>query len=201
MTADPEQQIAAARLGGEAALGTLLELYRNYLRLQARIEIGRHLQGKLDASDVVQETFLDAHRHFPQFQGRTEQQLVHWLRQILAGKVSNLVRHYAGTQGRDIRREQSYHVHLNQSSLRLEQALPGSVSSPSQQAVKREQAVLLADALERLPEDYREVILLRHWESLPFQEIARRLRRTKDSVEKLWLRALTRLRQSMGDQV
>ena len=200
MTVELEQKIAAARDGGEQDLGGLLELYRNYLRLLARVEIGRHLQGKLDASDVVQETFLDAHKHFPQFAGRTEAQLVRWLRQILAGKVSNLVRHYAGTQGRDIRREQGFQVNLDQSSLRLEQALSGSVSSPSQQAVKREQAVLLADALELLPEDYREVILLRHWESLPFQEIARRLHRTKDSVEKLWLRALTRLRQIMGDQ-
>jgi RNA polymerase sigma-70 factor (ECF subfamily) len=201
MTDDPEQLIAAARTGGEAGLGALLELYRNYLRLLARIEIGRRLQGKLDASDVVQETFLEAHRHFPQFQGATEPQFVRWLRQILAAKVSNLVRHYAGTQGRDIRREQGLDADLERSSLHLGKMLTGSLTSPSQQAAKREEAVLVADALERLPEDYREVILLRHWDSLTFADIARRMNRTKDSVEKLWLRALTRLRQLIGEPV
>src|SRR5882724_2224956 len=97
-TAPPEQLIRQARLGGAAALGTLLELYRNYLRLLARVEIGRRLQGKLDASDLVQETFTEAHRYFPQFQGADEPQFVRWLRQILAAKVANLVRHYFGTQ-------------------------------------------------------------------------------------------------------
>lgn len=199
MPTDPERLMAAARTGGEAVLGSLLELYRNYLRLLARIEVGRHLQGKLDASDVVQETFLEAHKHFPQFQGQTERQFVRWLRQILAAKVSNLVRHYIGTQGRDVRREQGLAVDMEQSSLFLEQALSGSITSPSQQASNREQAVLIADALERLPQDYKEVILLRHWENLPFAEIAERMGRSKDSVEKLWLRALTRLRQFMGE--
>src|SRR5438132_10382847 len=100
---NPGQMIAEAKDGGDDVLGSLLELYRNYLRLLARIEIGRRLQGKLDASDLVQETFLDAHRQFAQFQGASEPQFVRWLRQILAGKVANLVRHYFGPPGRDAR--------------------------------------------------------------------------------------------------
>src|SRR5262245_57613918 len=170
MVGKPEQLIAEARTEGDAVLGQLLELYRNYLRLLARIEIGRQLQGKLDASDVVQETFLEAHKHFAQFQGESEPQFVQWLRQILSAKMSNLVRHYVGTQGRDIRREKGFAIDLDKSSKRLEQALSASISSPSQQAAKREQAVLVADAVERLPEEYRDVILMRHWESMTFAD-------------------------------
>ncbi len=197
--ANPSQMIQQARAKGETGLGELLEAHRNYLRLLARVEIGRRLQGKLDASDIVQETFLEAHRHFARFEGSDERQFVCWLRQILAAKVANLVRHYFGTQGRDIRLEQQLAVDLENSSRMLEQDLAGSLTSPSQQAVQHEQSVLLADALERLPEDYREVILLRHFEELTFPEVARRMGRTQDSVEKLWLRALVRLRQTFGE--
>jgi RNA polymerase sigma-70 factor, ECF subfamily len=200
MTTNAEQMIVEARNGGKADIGRLLELYRNYLRILARIEIGRRLQGKLDASDLVQETFLEAHRHFPRFAGATESQLVQWLRQILAAKVANLVRHYFGTKGRNLRLERELSVELDNSSRLLGQDLAASLTSPSQQAVEREQAVLLADALERLPPDYREVIILRHLEGLTFPEVARRMGRTQDSVDKLWLRALARLRQAFGEQ-
>jgi RNA polymerase sigma-70 factor (ECF subfamily) len=199
MTADPEQLLEAARAGGPDALGPLLEPYRNYLRLLARLELGRHLQGKLDASDVVQEAFLEAHRHFGQFRGTSEPQLTHWLRQILAGKVANLLRHHLGTQARDARREHAG-VDLERSSALLAHGLFAPVSSPSQQAARREQAVLVADALERLPEDYRDVLLLRHWEGLTFAAIARRMGRSEDAIEKLWLRALARLRRQMGTE-
>ena len=191
--------ILDAKASGASALGTLLELYRNYLRLLARIEIGRRLQGKVDASDIVQETFLEAHRHFPRFEGSEEPQFVHWLRQILAAKVANLVRHYFGTQARDIRLEQELAAELDNSSRMLGHELAASIASPSQDAVRREQAVLLADALERLPEDYREAIVLRHLEGLTFPEISQRMQRSQDSVEKLWLRALARLRQVFGE--
>src|SRR5438270_5874254 len=116
---NPEQAILEARTGTDAALGPLLELYRNYLRLLARIEIGRKLQGKLDASDLVQETFLEAHRNFRLFQGSDEPQFACWLRQILAARVANLVRHYFGTQGRDIRLEQELGANLDHASSML----------------------------------------------------------------------------------
>jgi RNA polymerase sigma-70 factor (ECF subfamily) len=196
---NPEQMIQEARTSADAALGPLLDLYRNYLRLLARVEIGRRLQGKVDASDLVQETFLEAHRHFARFQGTSEPQLVSWLRQILAAKVANLLRHYLGTQGRDVRLERELADGLDNSSRMLGAELMASLSSPSQQAVRREQSVLLANALGRLPEDYREVIVLRHLEGLRFPEIARRLGRSVDSVQKLWLRGLARLRQVFGE--
>jgi RNA polymerase sigma-70 factor, ECF subfamily len=190
--------ILDAKARGETALGPLLERYRNYLRLLARVEIGRRLQGKLDASDVVQETFLEAHRHFPGFHGSAEPQFAAWLRQILAAKVANLVRHYFGTQGRDVRLEQELAADLDRSSHMLGADLAASLASPSQNAMQREQAVLLADALARLPEDYREVLVLRHLQGLTFPDVARRMERSQDSVEKLWLRGLARLRREFG---
>jgi RNA polymerase sigma-70 factor (ECF subfamily) len=196
---NPNQVIAQARIGGDAALGDLLELYRNYLRLLARIEIGRRLQGKVDASDLVQETFLEAHRHFHRFEGSDEPQFACWLRQILAGRVAHLVRHYFGTQGRNIRLEEELAAELDNSSRMFGHELAASISSPSLQAVKREQAVLLADALQKLPADYRDVLVLRHLEALTFPEVARRMQKTQDSVEKLWLRGLVRLRQVFGE--
>jgi RNA polymerase sigma-70 factor (ECF subfamily) len=195
---DPGQMILEARAGGEAGIGPLLELYRNYLRLLARIEIGRRLQGKVDASDLVQDTFLDAHRNFARFRGSDEPQLVSWLRHILAAKVANLLRHYLGTQGRDVRLEQELAAELDNSSRVLGHELAASITSPSQQAAQREQAVVLADALQKLPDDYREVIIHRHLEGLTFPEVALRMQRSQDSVEKLWLRALARLRQVFG---
>jgi RNA polymerase sigma-70 factor (ECF subfamily) len=197
-TPDPEHLLCLARAGDRLALGQLLEGYRNYLTLLARMQIGRRLQGKADAPDLVQETFLEAHRKLASFRGSTEEEFVSWLRQILAGNLAHLVRRYCGTQRRDVRLERRLADELVQSSRVLDQGLVARHSSPSQQAARHEQAVLLADALERLPEDYREVIILRHLQGLSFPEVAERLGRTVASVEKLWVRALDRLRRSLG---
>jgi RNA polymerase sigma-70 factor (ECF subfamily) len=195
---DPEQLLRQARGGDGEALGRLLELYRNYLAVLARVEIGRQLQGKANDSDVIQDTFLEAYRHFGQFRGTTEAELTAWLQQILAGRLGRLVRRYFGTRRRDLRREQELALHIQESSQALDGGLVARGSSPSQQAERREQAVLLADALQRLPEHYREVIILSHLEGLPFPEVARRMGRSLNSVKNLWARALGRLRRSMG---
>jgi RNA polymerase sigma-70 factor (ECF subfamily) len=195
---NPEDLLRLAKSGREASLGALLELYRRYLGVLARVEIGRRLQGKVDPSDLVQETFLEAHRAFPRFEGSTERQFLAWVRQILAGRVAHLVRHYVGTQGRDVRLEQDLAAQLDQSSHLLDGGLISDGSSPAQLASGREQSVLLADAIARLPEDYRDVIVLRHLEGLTFPEVATRMEKTQDSVEKLWVRGLTRLRKLFG---
>jgi RNA polymerase sigma-70 factor, ECF subfamily len=195
---DPEELLRQARAGSSVALGQLLELYRSYLALLARLQIGRRLRGKVDAADLVQETFLEAHRSWAQFRGASEGELIQWLRQILASKLSELIRRYLGTQRRDVRLERDLAGELDQSSRILDQGLVARQSSPSNQAARREQAVLLADALERLPVDYREVIILHHMEELSLPDVARRLGRTEHSVEKLWARALARLRRTLG---
>jgi RNA polymerase sigma-70 factor (ECF subfamily) len=198
MTADPEQLLREARGGDAATLGRLLELYRRYLALLARVQIGQRLQGKVDASDLVQETFLEAHRNFARFRGTSEPELVRWLRQILSANFADLLRRYVGTQGRDVRLEREIEDAFDRSSVLLDRGLVAPQSSPSHQAARREQAVLLANALEQLPEDYRDVLVLRHLEGLTFPEVACRMGRSLDSVEKLWMRGLARLRVLMG---
>jgi RNA polymerase sigma-70 factor (ECF subfamily) len=196
-TDHPELLLVEARRGDSAALGQLLELYRDYLALLARLQIGRRLQGKVDPADLVQETFLAAHNGFSRFQGSTEGELIGWLRQILASRLADLVRRYCGAQSRDVHLERALGGELEQSSLVLDRGLIAKGSSPSQQAARREQAVLLANALARLPDDYREVIILHHFEDLRFPEVARRMGRTVVSVKNLWIRALARLRRTM----
>jgi RNA polymerase sigma-70 factor (ECF subfamily) len=197
---DPQSLLCQARHGDVAALGRLLERYRGYLGLLARLQIGRRLQGKVDAGDIVQETFLKAARDFAAFRGQTEEELAGWLRQILACSVANMVRHYLGTGRRDPRLERELADELDQSSRALDGGLLARGSSPSRQAVRHEQAVRLADALDRLPDDYREVLILRHLEELSFAEVAKRMNRSLDSVKNLWTRALTRLRRVVGDE-
>jgi RNA polymerase sigma-70 factor (ECF subfamily) len=192
---DPDQLLRRARAGDVPALGPLLERYRAYLVVLARVQIGRRLQGKVDADDVVQEAFLGAYRDFPQFRGATEKEFLAWLRQVLASLLANLVRHYHGTQRRDVRLERQLAVELEQSSQALDRGLVAAQSSPSEQAVRREQSVLLAEALARLPDDLRDLLILRHLEGLTFPEVARRLGRTVDSVKKQWPRALATLRR------
>ena len=196
---DPEHLLPLARNGDNDALGLLLEMYRSYLTLLARYQIGRRLQGKVDAADVVQETFLEAHRDFGQFRGTTEAELTSWLRQVLARNLANLIEHYYGAQRRDVRLERALSDELDQSSRALDRALAARQSSPSDRASRRERAVLLAGALDGLPADYREAIVLHHVEGLSFPEVARRMKRSVDGVKKLWIRGLARLRKTIGD--
>ncbi len=198
LSADSATLLRQARAGNVSDQGRLLEHYRNYLTLLARLQIGPRLRGKVDATDIVQDTFLKAHRDFGEFRGATEEELLNWLRQILACSLAMVVRHYFGTQRRDIRLECG--LDMDQSSQILDRGLMADDSSPSQQVVRHEQGVLLANALEQLPADYREVILLRHMEGWSFPEIAEQMNRSLDSVKKLWTRALIQLRRSMGNQ-
>ena len=193
----PQALLGLARGGDEVALGRLLESYSNYLTLLARVQIGRRIQGKVDAGDVVQEVFLEVHRQFEHFRGTTEAEFVAWLRKILAGQLALTLRRYLGTKGRDVNLERELGAQLDQSSQAMDGGFVASTSTPSQHVSKREQAVLLADALGKLPPDYREVIVLRHLEALPFAEVAGRMGRSEDSVQKLWVRALANLRRSM----
>jgi RNA polymerase sigma-70 factor (ECF subfamily) len=195
---EPAELLVRARAGDGAALGRLLERYRGYLKVLARLEIGRRLSGKMDPSDLVQETFLEAHRDFSRFRGGTEAEFTRWLRRVLATNLANAVRRYVGTKRRDVRLERELAEEIDESSAHMAMALAGQESSPSRQAARREEAVTLADALAELPEDYREVLVLRHLEGLAFAAVAARMGRTEDSVKNLWARALARLRRVLG---
>jgi RNA polymerase sigma-70 factor (ECF subfamily) len=188
----PESLLQQARAGNEPARGRLLDLYRNHLRLMARSLISQPLRVRLDASDLVQETFLKAHREFKSFLRSTEAELVTWLRQILVRNLADQVRRHRAKR-RDYRREEPVEVLLDRSSLVIQAQLATPGSSPSAHSSRREQAVLLADALERLPADYREVFLLRNLERIPFETTAARMGRSSGAVCMLWARAIKRL--------
>jgi RNA polymerase sigma-70 factor (ECF subfamily) len=199
MSSEADELLSQAQHGSDSAQGALLDKYRTYLQLLARVDLGRRLQTKVDASDVVQDTFLEAHRNFGNFRGGSEAEFVGWLRSILAARIANLVRHYFGTQGRDLRREQGLNIDLDHSSQMIDRGLFALQSTPSQHVAQREQGLVLAEALARLPADYREIVVLRHFEELTFPEAARRMERSEDSVQKLWVRALASLRQIMQE--
>ncbi len=186
--------------GDEAARGRLLEAYRSYLTFLARVQLGRRLQGKVDPSDLVQEAFLEAHRDFRQFSGQTEAELLAWLRRVLANNLADQVRRYRGTRQRDPRLERRLADELDQSSQALERGLMTQDKSPGHRASQREDTLRLAAAMEQLPVDYRDVLLLRHFRGLTFPEIARRLGKTLDGVKNTWLRGLSRLRRTLEEK-
>jgi RNA polymerase sigma-70 factor (ECF subfamily) len=196
---DPEFLLVLAKAGDGAALGRLLERYRNYVGLLVRLQVGRRLKSKVDVEDLLQEIWLEIHRKIALFRGGSEREFLTWVRRLIGSILANQVRHYLGTKRRDLRLERALADDLDHSSLALNQSLVAAQSSPSQQAVRREQAVLLSDALQSLPDDYREVIILRQLEGLSFPDVARRMGRTEDSVKNVWLRALARLRRMLED--
>lgn len=196
---DPELLLRRARDGSSGALGQLLEHYREYLALLARVQIDKRLQGKIDPSDLVQETFAEASRAFHGFLGKTEPELVHWLRRMMATRTGKLVRRYYGTQQRDPRVERELYNELDRSSQALGAVLAASETSPSMKLARREQSVLLARALARLPDAQREAVILRHLEGIDTIEVARRMGKSVGGVRALCARAIATLRQLMGE--
>jgi RNA polymerase sigma-70 factor (ECF subfamily) len=196
--AEPASLVATlirdARRSRPGARERLLEAYRNYLRLLARTGIDTSLQGKADPSDLVQETLLKAHQHFDQFRGRSESELIAWLRQILANNLADLARRYYETGARQVGREQSLEQALLASSAAMGRLLAGEGGSPSASAERREMAVVLADALAELGDDHREVLVLRSLQERDWDEVARRLGRSPGAARMLWARALKQLR-------
>jgi len=184
----PELLVEQARAGDSEALGQLLEQYRHYLRLLAQSQVGRNLRVRLDPSDLVQETLLEAQRDFQKFAGSGEAELTAWLRRILVRNLADQLKHHH-SQKRDYQREQPLEVLVEQAHA----ALAAPLSTPSAHLARREQAVVLAQALTQLPPDYREVITLRHLEGKSFDAIAGKMGRTSGAVRMLWMRALERL--------
>src|SRR5262249_16890969 len=152
-----------------------------YLRLLAEIHFDLRLQGKLDPSDIVQQTLLQAHKAEAQFHGTTDQEKAAWLRQILAHNLANALRDL-GREKRDVAREQSLAAAIEESSGKLQAWLAAEQSSPSEQAEKNEELLRLAEALAELPESQREAIVLHHLQGWPLAELARHLNRSEGAV-------------------
>jgi RNA polymerase sigma-70 factor (ECF subfamily) len=183
-----------ARGGSAEALGQLLEVCRPYLLLVASQELPPDLRGKIGASDLVQETCLRAHTSFDDFRDAGLPELVAWLRRILLNSVVDLKRRYCATGKRQLSREVSSPIGVAAESLNL----PAPGPSPSSAIGAAEQDAALRDALERLPEQYRQVVLWRNYERLPFEEIGGRLGRSAEAARKLWVRAVEQLQESLG---
>jgi RNA polymerase sigma-70 factor (ECF subfamily) len=166
---------------------------RGYLQLLARARVESWLKAKVDASDLVQQTMLEAYRDFDQFAGSTEAEWLAWLRCILTRNAAEFVRHYRGTQKRQARREMPLQLGFDSAAPSLQPVAPGE--SPSDQLLRRERELLLADALMQLSEDHREVLYLRNLQRLPFDEVARRMERSRPAVQMLWMRALHKLQE------
>ncbi|MHC4137961.1 MAG: sigma-70 family RNA polymerase sigma factor [Planctomycetota bacterium] len=193
-SADVGDLIRSARAGDKESLGRLFGLYRNYLQLVARGGIDGTLGAKADPSDAVQETLLLAVRDFEKFRGKTEGELIAWLRRILSNSLAKLARRYRGTAARDVSRERcAIAGTVERSSAALCNLLASPSPSLSQAAVERERSVILADALAELAADQREVLILRFFRQLSWDEVAKEMSRSGDAARMLSARALRTL--------
>lgn len=192
------QLLARAKAGDAADVEQLFSRCRNYLGVVARAQVESWLRAKADASDLVQETMMEAHRDFANFRGATEAEWLAWLRKILTRNVADFVRRYRGTEKRQQRLEVPLAPLPDKSSLAagLEPRDPGE--TPTQEIMRLEREFQVADALTRLPEDYQEVIVLRNLERLPFEEVAQRMGRSRPATQMLWMRAVRKLQEELG---
>ncbi len=198
------QLLDQARGGDVAAQDRLFATCRNYLAIVARAEVESWLQAKVDASDLVQQTMLDAHRGLANFRGATEAEWLGWLRQILSHNAADFVRHYGATAKRQVRQEVRLGLadsgnHWPASAASAEPAAPDE--TPSKLLARHETELELADAIAALSSDHQEVIVLRNLERLPFDEVARRMGRSRPAVQMLWMRAVENLQKKLANAV
>ncbi len=188
-----------ARGGDAQARDRLFAKCRNYLVVVARAEAGSWLRAKVDPSDIVQQTLLDAHRGLGDFRGSTEAEWLGWLRRILSHNAADYVRHYIGTEKRDAGREVAWGHAGSEPRLGVAPEPAAPDATPSQLMARREPRTPGGRRDSQLPDDYREVIVLRNLERLPFDEVAQRMGRSRPAVQMLWLRAIRTVQDSMPD--
>jgi RNA polymerase sigma-70 factor (ECF subfamily) len=185
-----------ARQGDGEALGQLLEAQRTALRRLAQRQLEGRIAVRVDASDIIQQTFLEAHRSFPQFAGQDVRQLTAWLEGILDHKVAGAIRDHALLQKRNVQRDRSLDdSHGGLASLK--QQLDAGHSTPSQKAMRGEEEQLLSQALDVLPNDQREAVRLRHLEGWALADIARHLGRSPAATAGLIKRGMQALRRQL----
>lgn len=202
MPADHESVLMSlltrARGGDAAARDELFARCRNYVGLIARAQVESWMQAKVDASDLVQQTLLEAHRGLARFQGRTEAEWLAWLKQILAHNAQDFIRQYR-TDKRHAGREVPLHAPADAGSGSFFRDPPDDGDSPSQFLVQQEREIELADAIARLSADHQEVIMLRNLQRLPFDQVAARMGRSRPAVQMLWMRAVQKLEELLRE--
>lgn len=194
---DIQAEIDAAKAGDADAIGRVLEHYRDYLRLLARNELDRRVQARIDPSDVVQQTMLEAQQGIDRFRGERSGELAAWLRQILVHNMHQVYDEHLKAQKRSARREQPV-VDPVDGRQRLDW-LAGELTTPSQAAMREERAVILAQAIEALPDDQREAVRLRHLEGCSLRQMAELLGRSETAAAGLLKRGMRRLRAWFED--
>lgn len=192
-----EELLAAARDGDASALGKLLDHYRPYLGLMARRQLDSAVQVRVDASDVVQQTCLEAIRDLEAFRGQSEPELIAWIMRILRNNVAQSIQYHVVAKKRSIRKEQTS---PDDSQGPLVARLPAHHSSPSQRLMRGELAVQLARQLASLTDEQQEAIRLRYVEGLPLTDIARRMQRSESAAAGLLKRGLRVLRSRLNKQ-
>lgn len=175
------------RTGDRDKVATLIELYRPYLLAIAKGEWRGEMQAKEGISDLVQETIIKGVEAFSDFRGSTEAEFAVWLRQILTRHMHNAARQFL-TKGRDISREET--------ADNLHVAAADSV--PLDRMITTEAREKLRMAISQLSPDYMEVLQLRHFEGMAWEEAANRLDRSPDAVRKLWARAIVQLQANLN---
>jgi RNA polymerase sigma-70 factor (ECF subfamily) len=186
-----------ARSGDRDAQNELFERCRAYISLVARAQVGSWLQAKVDHSDLVQQTLLEAHRGLDQFRGTTDGEWLAWLKRIVHHNAADYVRRYGMAQRRRAGREVSLNAPRNDDSSGPSRDPSDHGPTPSQIVLRSEEHMAISRAVSQLPPDYQEVIILRNLERLPFDEIAERMGRSRPAVQMLWMRALKKLHESL----
>ena len=175
------------------------ERHRKLLKLYLRqYQLDPRLRQRFDASDLVQDAFAKAVAKASQFVGQSEGERVQWLREILTNVVIDRIR-YECAERRDVAKEQPLVNAVQESSVRLDNILPGKNPSPSEQAQGRELLFRFAEAVDELSDDQRDVVIMRHRESLTVAEIAEQLGKTPKAVAALLYRGEHRLRVLLSD--
>jgi len=175
----------------QESLADIFASLKTYLSLVADRNLPDDVRAKVAPSDIIQETYLEAQRHYRHFKGNSERDLIAWLRQILLNNVRDASRRYEARQKRQVCRE----VPLDRFNAT---ECADRAESPSHVAVASEEAVKLHQALAQLPQDYRQVLVLRSLERRTFREVSEVMGRTDEAVRKLWGRALDQLQQILN---
>ena len=175
-----------------------LDRHRSYLTLLVRSHLNRRHSARLDASDIVQQTLLDAFSKRDQFRGSSEAEFAAWLREILKHNLADALRDQQRDK-RDVRRDRSLDVGIDASFSRTQNWLAAAQSSPSQKAVKQEDLLRLSESLNKLPIAQREVIVLHHLQGLKLAEVAAEIGRSESAVAGLLFRGLRTLQNVLEE--